>query len=182
MKITHNFRFPHAETEEPPRFEGELRPDEPLWENEDGETSPSDAPKMLSIPRKRPYSQVDDTTAEPRRSTRPKVVHDYQQLNDPSYEETNDVADVLAEMVYLTFGGDNSASEDPKDLKEARESPEWPEWEKAIQAELDQLKRMGTWELTDLPEGRKPVTNKWVFVRKYTKEGLLAKYKARLVA
>jgi hypothetical protein len=27
-----------------------------------------------------------------------------------------------------------------------------------------------------------PVKNKWVFVKKYNKEGLLTKYKARLVA
>jgi hypothetical protein len=38
-------------------------------------------------------------------------------------------------------------SEDPKDLNEAKNSPEWP-------------------------EGRKPVTNKWVFVRKYKIPGM----------
>jgi len=82
----------------------------------------------------------------------------------------------------VILGGDNLTTEDPKDLYEAKRSPEWPEWEKAIQTELSQLGNMGTWELTDLPAGRKPITNKWVFLRKYTKEGKLAKYKARLVA
>jgi hypothetical protein len=41
---------------------------------------------------------------------------------------------------------------------------------------------MGTWELVDPPEGRTPVSNKWVFVKKYDKQGNLQKYKARLVA
>ena len=41
---------------------------------------------------------------------------------------------------------------------------------------------MGTWELVDAPEDRKSITNKWVFVRKYDKDGNLQKYKARLVA
>ena len=41
---------------------------------------------------------------------------------------------------------------------------------------------MGTWELTDLPKGRVLVSNKWVLVRKYSKEGRLEKYKAHLVA
>ena len=41
---------------------------------------------------------------------------------------------------------------------------------------------METWELTDLPKGRVPVSNKWVLVRKYSKEGRLEKYKVRLVA
>jgi len=106
VKITHNFRFPHIDTEEPPRFEGELRPDEPLWDNDNREPTPQNktTPKILSIPRKRPYSQVENATSELRRSTRPKVVHDYKQLNDPSYEEReHDVADIFAEMVYVEF-------------------------------------------------------------------------------
>jgi hypothetical protein len=60
--------------------------------------------------------------------------------------------------------------------------PDWPEWEKAVNAELTTLKQMGTWELADVPENRKPIMNKWVFVKKYNKEGNLQKYKARLVA
>ena len=66
-------------------------------------------------------------------------------------------------------------------IREARESPDWPEWEAVIQTELDQLHKMGTWELVDPPEGRVPVSNKWVFNRKYDKDGNLQKYKARLV-
>ena len=34
----------------------------------------------------------------------------------------------------------------------------------------------------DLPKGKVPVSNKWVLVRKYSKEGRLKKYKAHLVA
>jgi len=41
---------------------------------------------------------------------------------------------------------------------------------------------MGTWKLVNLPEGRSAVDNKWVFVRKYGKDGQLEKYKVRLVA
>ena len=41
---------------------------------------------------------------------------------------------------------------------------------------------MGTWELVDAPENKKPITKKWVFVRKYDKDGNLQKYKACLVA
>ena len=45
--------------------------------------------------------------------------------------------------------GDN----EPKTLNEARASPKWPEWEKAINIELQQLQRMGTWELEEkLPD------------------------------
>ena len=51
-----------------------------------------------------------------------------------------------------------------------------------MKAELDQLHKMGTWELVDPPEGRTPIPNKWVLMKKYDKEGNLLKYKARLVA
>jgi len=51
-----------------------------------------------------------------------------------------------------------------------------------VQAELDQLNKMGTWELVNPPEGRTPITNKWVLTKKYDKDGNLQKYKARLVA
>ena len=55
-------------------------------------------------------------------------------------------------------------------LKEAKQSPEWPEWEKAIQTKLNMLKQMGTWEMVDAPKDRKPITSKWVFIKKYDKD------------
>ena len=45
------------------------------------------------------------------------------------------------------------APDNPKSLTEAQKSPEWTQWEIAIQAELEQLHKMGTWELVDPPEG-----------------------------
>jgi hypothetical protein len=41
---------------------------------------------------------------------------------------------------------------------------------------------MKTWELVDVPRDRKPIANKWVFLKKFDKSGVLTKYKARLVA
>ena len=87
-----------------------------------------------------------------------------------------------ADRVYATFCETQIAPDNPKTLTEARRSPEWPQWEKAIQAELDQLHKMGTWELVDPPHGRIPVGNKWVLTKKYDKQGNLQKFKARLVA
>ena len=60
--------------------------------------------------------------------------------------------------------------------------PDWPEWEKAIQVELNQLAKMKTWELVDIPHNRKPIANKWVFLKKFDKSRVLTKYKAHLVA
>ena len=67
-------------------------------------------------------------------------------------------------------------------LHKAKQSSEWLEWEKAIWAELDQLKKMGTWRLVDKPSGVMAIANKFVFTKKRDKDGRLVKYKARLVA
>ena len=40
----------------------------------------------------------------------------------------------------------------------------------------------GTWELTQLPEGRKTIGSQWVFIIKRNSDGTIDRYKARLVA
>ena len=40
----------------------------------------------------------------------------------------------------------------------------------------------GTWELVDLPTGRKPIDCKWIFKVKKGSDGSVQRYKARLVA
>ena len=78
---------------------------------------------------------------------------------------------------YTHIGGEN-----PKTLHEVKASPDWPKWEKAVKAELEVLDHMGTWKLVERPPDVKPVACRWVFIKKYNKEGELLKYKARLVA
>ena len=58
---------------------------------------------------------------------------------------------------------------------------DWPEWEKAIHTELDQLNQFGTWKLVDCPLDAVLIPNKWVFLKKYNKQGEITKHKARLV-
>ena len=58
-----------------------------------------------------------------------------------------------ADQVYTTSCETMIAPDNPKSLTEAQKSPEWTQWEIAIQAELEQLHKMGTWELVDPPEG-----------------------------
>jgi hypothetical protein len=43
------------------------------------------------------------------------------------------------------------------------------------------LTQKGTWELINKPATAIPIANKWVFIKKYNKDGNLTKYKARLV-
>src|SRR5688572_23357200 len=51
-----------------------------------------------------------------------------------------------------------------------------------MQKEIKALVDNGTWELVDLPKGKKPIGNKWVYKLKLKKDGSVDRYKARLVA
>ena len=114
----------------------------------------------------------------------PGLHHNDNDDDDDENDKTDCVESVstAAAAIYTAFTETNISGKDSKSLKEVMSSPEWPEWEKAIQTELEMLRHMGTWELMDAPKDRKPITNKWVFIRKYNKDGILQKYKACLVA
>jgi hypothetical protein len=73
------------------------------------------------------------------------------------------------------------SSDTPTTIKEAKKLSDWPSWDKAISSEWKSLHENQTFTLTTLPTGRKALDNKFVFSRKYNKDGSLNKYKARLV-
>ncbi|RDX92045.1 hypothetical protein CR513_25889, partial [Mucuna pruriens] len=47
---------------------------------------------------------------------------------------------------------------------------------------METLKKNKTWELVSLPEGKKPIGCKWVYIFKYKADGSIERYKARVVA
>ena len=51
-----------------------------------------------------------------------------------------------------------------------------------MKEEFISLQKNNTWELVDLPLGRKLVQCKWVYKNKFSVDGSPLKYKARLVA
>ncbi|CAI7778089.1 unnamed protein product [Closterium sp. NIES-54] len=71
---------------------------------------------------------------------------------------------------------------EPATLKEALESSDAEEWKKAMESELKRIEENGTWELVELPEGRKAITSKWLFKIKSDADGKIERYKSRLVA
>jgi len=69
--------------------------------------------------------------------------------------------------------------EEPTNFQEAEEDGNWMA---AMESELHSINKNGTWELTTLPPGQKPIGLKWVFKLKRNSEGEVIKHKARLVA
>jgi hypothetical protein len=83
------------------------------------------------------------------------------------------------ETVFITKGTDDDL---PLNRDEAILGNEGHQWKKAMDEEMETLRVMGTWVKGDLPEDRKVVGCKWVFLRKRDENREITKYKARLVA
>jgi len=64
---------------------------------------------------------------------------------------------------FLTNGPEEDL---PKSYEDAINGPEADQWKEAMNAEIGQLEEMGTWQETELPEGRKAIGCKWVFLKK----------------
>uniref|UniRef100_A0A2N9IUP8 CCHC-type domain-containing protein n=1 Tax=Fagus sylvatica TaxID=28930 RepID=A0A2N9IUP8_FAGSY len=76
-----------------------------------------------------------------------------------------------------------TSSEDPSTFQEAIESSEKDKWMEAMVEENESLSKNKTWELTELPKGKKPIGCKWVFKKKeVVSEKERERFKARLVA
>lgn len=71
---------------------------------------------------------------------------------------------------------------DPETFKEAIQRADSEDWKRAMADEMSSLNENETWELTDLPEGRKTIDCRWVFKIKRNTDENTRRYKARLVA
>jgi len=86
----------------------------------------------------------------------------------------------ILDAVEFAFG--TTSLLEPKSLAEALKRPDASEWVKAALAEIEAHLRNGTWELAQLPPGKRAIRSRWVFKVKRTPEGAVDKYKGRLVA
>ncbi|RVW53345.1 Retrovirus-related Pol polyprotein from transposon RE1 [Vitis vinifera] len=80
---------------------------------------------------------------------------------------------------YRAFATSLDDTQVPNTIQEAFKISEW---KKAVQDEIDALEKNGTWTITDLPVGKRPVGCKWIFTIKYKADGSVERFKARLVA
>src|SRR6266702_6848172 len=96
---------------------------------------------------------------------------------NPCYFSADNVAQRGQWLGYTELLAVAHVGRDPATYVEAMRTADADDWTKACQYEMDALAKNATWELVDLPPGRKAVKNKWVF--KLKSDG---RYRARLVA
>ncbi|KAE8733847.1 hypothetical protein F3Y22_tig00000916pilonHSYRG00052 [Hibiscus syriacus] len=70
---------------------------------------------------------------------------------------------------------------EPSTYQEAINSSDASLWMMAMQEEIEALHKNNTWDLVPLPQGRKPIGNKWVFKIKRNGDDQVERYRARLV-
>ena len=72
--------------------------------------------------------------------------------------------------------------DEPKSIREAFEGDYAKEWKAATDSEYKSLIENNTWEVKELPVGRKLIGSKWIFEVKYDNDGTVERFKGRLVA
>jgi hypothetical protein len=161
----------------------------------EGEPEPSNesqTPKPSEIALE-PIREAQGQQDIPLRRSGRGVDHDYRRLNNPAARPTtrqvksSEIDDAEAHIACAFISAiskEHGLTEiDPPTLRAALEAHDAENWKKAIQTTLNQhILEMKTWELVDLPEGRQPIGNKWVFLRMRDEHGNIIKHKARLVA
>ena len=111
--------------------------------------------------------------------------------SDPTQDENSDdksdevqICDELEpELSDLTWSSAFLATgEDPETYEQAINSVDRDDWQAAMEAEMDAIASVGTFELVPPPRDRKPIGCKWVYRVKQTASGEISHYKACLVA
>ena len=117
----------------------------------------------------------------PNRTTRgvPKLNYEPVLNSTSKYPLNNYVSYHRVSKTYESFANQLSTVHVPNSVQEALKDSRWKE---AMNEEMKSLHKNGTWEVTDLPIGKKPVGCRWIFTIKYKADGGIERFKARLVA
>ena len=121
--------------------------------------------------------QPSQQSLQPQQCQQPQE-EDQQPHHYPRRQRSVPVRYGIDEYIDIAFLG----SEDPISIEEALESKLSHHWKEAADSEYKSLMDNETWDLVELPSGRKPIGCKWVFKTKQDCNGKVERYKARLVA
>ena len=119
---------------------------------------------------------ADEAVEETQTSTRPIR----NRVNPSRYGDWAMIADAVNTGEWAAVA--DAVASEPKTYKQALRDRNAAEWIEAMDKEYSSLMNHSTWDLVDLPHGRKAVGCKWVYKAKRNANGDINRYKARLVA
>ncbi|GJP75378.1 hypothetical protein CLOP_g5831 [Closterium sp. NIES-67] len=115
-----------------------------------------------------------------RRDVRPPVRLTYGGRGKPNVVQAGSVVEQIEEdeIAHCYW----APIPEPKTREEALNGPNGEKWKASEDEEFGSLIENETWDLCDLPPGKKAITSKMIYRHKYGPEGELTRYKSRLVA
>ena len=125
------------------------------------------------------YPNIDQNRRYPLRERKEPDRLGFSKASNVSYPISDFISYHRLSKANLTFALQLSSVYVPSHFQEALDDPKWKD---AMVEEMMALQKNSTWEMVELPMGKKTVGCKWVFNVKYKSDGTVERYKARLVA
>ena len=155
----------------------------------DGEARDASSKKTESKGKASPVVELDVTSRESppamsevveKRVSVPRKLTNIAILGEVHALDAGDLAPLqdADEMIYP----DGPYDPEPVTHEQAERSKECKYWKKARRNERHGLEKRGVLAVTKTPRGIKPIKSRYVYKRKFKKDGRIKKYKARMVA
>jgi len=87
----------------------------------------------------------------------------------------------LEDYAVLALHAESFVEDAPNSFEEIQDRDDKEEWIHAVQEEVSALEENDTWEVVDLPQGKRAISCRWIFKIKRDSKGEIERYKARLV-
>ncbi|KAK7276201.1 hypothetical protein RIF29_17337 [Crotalaria pallida] len=102
-------------------------------------------------------------------------------LRRSTRERRNAISDDYVVFLQEHEDGIGMMEEDPINFLQAMQSSNSQKWVDAMNEEIKSMKDNDVWDLVPLPEGEKPIGNKWIYKTKRDSKGNVERFKAPLV-
>lgn len=153
------------------------RPEENHDQGEAEDVQPEVDERPITPPPRPPPELPDEPLALRRQRRNPKPTWKVKAMDPQMFDDDDDEGED-AEYVHAS----SLEHYEPNTYAEAMAGPDAQKWHEASLEELNAHLRNGTWSLEKLPPGKKAIGSRWVFRVKRNADGIVERYKARIVA